>query len=114
MPTYEYICQKCGKTFEMFQSMKDAPLKTCTCGKKGRIKRLVGRGAGIIFKGSGFYETDYRRSPARSGSGKSSGGTAGKSDSPAAPSGAAPAATSASPAANPGSSVNSVSLKRKG
>ena len=114
MPTYEYICQKCGKTFEMFQSMKDAPLKICACGKKGRIKRLVGRGAGIIFKGSGFYETDYRRSPARSGSGKSSGGTAGKSDSPAAPSGAAPAATSASPAANPGSSVNSVSLKRKG
>jgi putative FmdB family regulatory protein len=94
MPTYEYICQKCGKTFEMFQSMKDAPLKTCTCGKKGRIKRLVGRGAGIIFKGSGFYETDYKRSPARSGSGKSS-------DSPAAPSGAAPAATSASSAGHP-------------
>lgn len=94
MPTYEYICQKCGKTFEMFQSMKDAPLKTCTCGKKGRIKRLVGRGAGIIFKGSGFYETDYKRGPARSGSGKSS-------DSPAAPSGAAPAATSASSAGHP-------------
>jgi putative FmdB family regulatory protein len=107
MPTYEYICQKCGKTFEMFQSMKDAPLKTCTCGKKGRIKRLVGRGAGIIFKGSGFYETDYKRGPARSGSGKSS-------DSPAAPSGAATAVTSASPAATPGSSVNSASLKRKG
>jgi putative FmdB family regulatory protein len=101
MPTYEYICQKCGKTFEMFQSMKDAPLKTCTCGKKGRIKRLVGRGAGIIFKGSGFYETDYKRGPARSGSGKSSGSTAGKSDSPAAPSGAAPAATSASSAGHP-------------
>jgi putative FmdB family regulatory protein len=94
MPTYEYICQKCDKTFEMFQSMKEAPLKTCTCGKKGRIKRLVGRGAGIIFKGSGFYETDYKRGPARSGSGKSS-------DSPAAPSGAAPAATSASSAGHP-------------
>jgi putative FmdB family regulatory protein len=106
MPTYEYICQKCGKTFEMFQSMKDAPLKTCTCGKNGRIKRLVGRGAGIIFKGSGFYENDYKRHPARSGGGKSGGDTAGKSDSPAA--------TSASPAATPGSSVNSVSLKRKG
>jgi putative FmdB family regulatory protein len=114
MPTYEYICQKCGKTFEVFQSMKDAPLKTCTCGKNGRIKRLVGRGAGIIFKGSGFYENDYKRHPARSGGDKSSGDTAGKSDSPAAPSGAATAVTSASPAATPGSSVNSASLKRKG
>ena len=61
MPTYEYSCLKCGKTVEIFQSMKDAPLKTCLCGKKGRIKRLPGLGAGIIFKGSGFYETDYKR-----------------------------------------------------
>ncbi len=64
MPTYEYSCQKCGSTFEVFQSMRDAPLTVCTCGKKGKVRRLVGRGAGIIFKGSGFYETDYkRRSP---------------------------------------------------
>ena len=60
MPTYEYSCQKCGKTVEIFQSMKEAPLTICRCGKKGRIKRLPGRGAGIIFKGSGFYSTDYR------------------------------------------------------
>ena len=66
MPTYEYSCQKCGATFEVFQSMRDAPLEICTCGKKGRVKRLIGRGAGIIFKGSGFYETDYKRRPARS------------------------------------------------
>jgi putative FmdB family regulatory protein len=99
MPTYEYFCQKCGKTFEVFQSMKDAPLKTCTCGKNGRIKRLVGRGAGIIFKGSGFYETDYRRGPAKLGGGKIGGGPAGKSDSPAAPSVAASATTSGSPPA---------------
>jgi len=65
MPTYEYLCQKCGKTFEVFQSMKEAPLKVCTCGKRGRVKRQVGAGAGIIFKGSGFYETDYRRRPAK-------------------------------------------------
>jgi len=61
MPTYEYECAKCGKTFELFQSMKDAPLKTCieeTC--KGEVRRLLGTGAGIIFKGSGFYQTDYR------------------------------------------------------
>jgi len=70
MPTYEYLCLKCDKKFEVFQSMKDSPLKTCTCGKNGKVKRLLGTGAGIIFKGSGFYETDYKRSPASSNSPK--------------------------------------------
>jgi putative FmdB family regulatory protein len=78
MPTYEYSCQKCGITFELFQSMRDAPLKICTCGKKGKVKRLVGRGAGIIFKGSGFYETDYKRRPVRPAADKSDGQGAGK------------------------------------
>jgi putative FmdB family regulatory protein len=60
MPTYEYECQKCGRHFEVFQSIKDAPKKSCPhC--KGRVKRLLGTGAGIIFKGSGFYSTDYRK-----------------------------------------------------
>ena len=59
MPTYEYECQKCGHRFEVFQSIKDAPKRTCPkC--KGRVKRLLGTGAGLIFKGSGFYTTDYR------------------------------------------------------
>ena len=67
MPTYEYACAKCGKTFEKFQSMKDASLTTCPkdlCRQKawgkGRVKRLLGTGAGLIFKGSGFYITDSR------------------------------------------------------
>ncbi|MCC7519222.1 MAG: zinc ribbon domain-containing protein [Verrucomicrobiae bacterium] len=67
MPTYEYECGKCGKTFETVQSMKDAPLSTCPKEKcrrkswgKGRVKRLLSPGAGLIFKGSGFYITDYR------------------------------------------------------
>lgn len=67
MPTYEYECEKCGKTFDVFQSMKDEPLKVCPrelCGRKvwgkGKVKRLLGTGAGVIFKGSGFYITDYR------------------------------------------------------
>ena len=61
MPTYEYECQKCGHRFEEFQSMKDAALTKCPkC--KGKLKRLVGAGAGFIFKGSGFYTTDYRSS----------------------------------------------------
>lgn len=67
MPTYEYICEKCGHEFEFFQSMKDDALTTCpkdVCPKKrwgkGAIKRAIGSGAGLIFKGSGFYITDYR------------------------------------------------------
>ena len=67
MPTYEYECEKCKKSFELVQSMKDDSLKTCpktlcrmkTWGK-GRVKRKIGAGAGLIFKGSGFYITDYR------------------------------------------------------
>lgn len=60
MPTYEYECGNCGHRLEIFQSMKDAPLKKCPeCGKN-KLQRLIGTGAGIIFKGSGFYQTDYR------------------------------------------------------
>ena len=67
MPTYEYHCSKCGKDFEIFQSMKDEAFKTCpeaqcqeTPWGHGPVKRLLGTGAGLIFKGSGFYITDYR------------------------------------------------------
>jgi len=67
MPTYEYECAKCKKTFDAFQSMKDDAYKTCPkdhCRMKswgkGKVKRLLGAGAGLIFKGSGFYITDYR------------------------------------------------------
>lgn len=60
MPTYEYACQKCGHEFEQFQSMRDEPLKKCPKCKKAALKRLVGGGAGLIFKGSGFYITDYK------------------------------------------------------
>jgi len=60
MPTYDYACEKCGHGFEQFQSITAAALRKCPkCGKMG-LKRLIGTGAGIIFKGSGFYQTDYR------------------------------------------------------
>lgn len=63
MPTYDYKCLDCGITFELFQKMSDSPLDTCQqCG--GKVRRLIGAGAGIIFKGSGFYCTDYRAKPA--------------------------------------------------
>jgi len=61
MPTYEYECQKCGHRLEEFQSMTAKPLVRCPkC--KGKLKRLIGAGAGFLFKGSGFYITDYRNS----------------------------------------------------
>ncbi|GMO30236.1 MAG: hypothetical protein LBG79_03880 [Spirochaetaceae bacterium] len=62
MPTYEYQCQNCGNQFEAFQSMKDEPLTSCPeCG--GGVKRVVSGGAGVIFKGSGFYTTDKGPKP---------------------------------------------------
>src|SRR5881398_2467707 len=67
MPTYEYACEKCGKNFDAFQSMRDEPFRECPkelCRLPkwghGKVKRLLGPGAGLIFKGSGFYSTDYR------------------------------------------------------
>lgn len=63
MPTYEYKCESCGYDFEEFQSIKDPPLNKCPkC--HGKVQRLIGPGAGLIFKGSGFYLTDYKKSNA--------------------------------------------------
>jgi putative FmdB family regulatory protein len=60
MPTYEYQCDACGHMFEVFQNMSDAVKRKCPkCGKP-KLQRLIGTGAGVLFKGSGFYETDYR------------------------------------------------------
>jgi putative FmdB family regulatory protein len=93
MPTYEYVCTKCGHQFEKFQSMKDDALKTCPadlCGRKkwakGKVERQMGGGAGLIFKGSGFYITDYRSKGYTEAAKKDS-----SSSSPAAPAAAAPA-----------------------
>jgi putative FmdB family regulatory protein len=85
MPTYEYSCEKCGKNFEVFQSMRDEPFRECPKDNcqlpewgQGKVKRLLGTGAGIIFKGSGFYITDYRSKSYQE---------AAKKDAPAAASG---------------------------
>ena len=87
MPTYEYICEKCDHHFDLSQSIKDESLKVCPrekCGLKkwgkGKVRRAIGAGAGLIFKGSGFYITDYRSegykqaAKKESGAGESKGG----------------------------------------
>jgi putative FmdB family regulatory protein len=77
MPTYEYACEKCGQNFDAVQSMRDEPFRECPkqlCRLErwghGKVKRLLGTGAGIIFKGSGFYQTDYRTASYKEGAKK--------------------------------------------
>ena len=70
MPTYEYKCEACGHTFEKFQSIKAKPVRKCPeCGKM-KVRRLLGTGAALIFKGSGFYATDYRSQSYKDGAKK--------------------------------------------
>jgi putative FmdB family regulatory protein len=94
MPTYEYHCEKCNQTFDAFQSMNDArylvcPEKLCrqeTWGE-GPVKRLLGTGAGLIFKGSGFYITDYRSAGYKEAAKKESGASEAPKSTPTTPSG---------------------------
>src|SRR5512132_2701154 len=82
MPTYDYRCDACGHQWEQFQSRSAAPIKRCPSCGKAKAKRLIGTGAGLIFKGSGFYITDYRdagykeKAKAESGGGADSKGDA--------------------------------------
>ena len=124
MPTYEYVCEKCGYEFDYVQSMKDPRLTECILEEcRGPVHRKIGRGAGIIFKGTGFYETDYRKdayksdakkdsdasgsasAPAPAGSGEASPAKT-TSDAPNSSSTAA-AAASPPPAAAPAKSADS-------
>ena len=96
MPTYEYACQKCGQNFDAYQSMRDEPFKVCPktlCRQerwgKGNVRRLLGTGAGLIFKGSGFYITDYRSEGYKAAAKTESGG------------GAEPAKTESKPESKP-------------
>ncbi len=100
MPTYEYKCDACGKAFERFQSITAVPVKKCPYCRKNKVKRLISMGAGLIFKGSGFYITDYRSDGYKKSAQSDSSGTAsttstssGDGKTPAASATAAPAKT---------------------
>jgi putative FmdB family regulatory protein len=104
MPTYEYVCAKCDHRFEKFQSMKDDALKICPadlCPKKkwgkGKVQRQMGGGAGLIFKGSGFYITDYRSKGYQESAKKDSSGASSASASSAAAASAAASASAGPP-----------------
>ena len=121
MPTYEYVCTKCDHRFEKFQSMKDDALKTCPadlCGRKkwgkGKVERQMGGGAGLIFKGSGFYITDYRSKGYTEAAKKDSSSSSSTPAAPAAAAPATPAPAASKPAASPaaGSSSKSGGAKK--
>jgi putative FmdB family regulatory protein len=74
MPTYEYQCRKCSHRFSEFQRIVDPPIKDCPkCRKKNCVEQIISGGSGLIFKGSGFYATDYKRKPSGSGGESGSG-----------------------------------------
>ena len=115
MPTYEYICSKCGHGFETMQSITAKPLTVCPkalCPEKpwgkGKVKRVIGAGAGLIFKGSGFYATDYRSETYKAAAKKEAGATSGSAAEGAktgskAPASSGPTATGSPPSAPPAS-----------
>lgn|SRR5690606_10424050 len=96
MPTYEYACENCGHQMEVFQSMNAERLVKCPACSKDGLKRLIGRGAALIFKGTGFYETDYKSPP------KSDSGTSGESKSSESAAKDSSAAASAASSASSG------------
>ena len=103
MPNYDYLCQSCGHRFEVFQSMNDAKLTDCPLDScDGSVKRLLGTGAGLIFKGAGFYQTDYRSNSYQQGAKQDSAAAKPADSAPAsAPAASTPAAA---PAAAPAKS----------
>ena len=113
MPTYDYQCDACDHSFEKFQSITARTIRLCPeCGKR-KVRRLIGAGAGIIFKGSGFYQTDYRSAAYRQAASKDSPSSEGSSDKGSSPDAKAgkpadkSAGTSSKPSKNPGKSDSS-------
>jgi putative FmdB family regulatory protein len=104
MPTYDYACTACGHAFELFQGITEPVKRTCPRCRKPKLQRLIGTGAGIIFRGGGFYETDYRSDSYKKGAEAESKANEPKADSkPAEP---ARVPDSAAPAEAPGAAAD--------
>ena len=99
MPTYDYVCDACGHTFELFQSMTDSVKRTCPECKKRKLRRLIGTGGAIVFKGSGFYQTDYRSESYKKAAAADKPAST-KSEQPKKESGSKPAADNSKSSAN--------------
>lgn len=120
MPTYDYECEACDHKFELYQSITSEPEKTCPQCKKKKLRRLIGTGGAIVFKGSGFYQTDYRSETYKksaSADSSASGGSSEKSSSDSKPSesksSSEPSSTSA-PKSESSTKSESSSSKAKG
>lgn len=111
MPTYDYECPKCGHAFELVQSMRDEPIKRCPKCKKLGVKRLVGGGAGLIFKGTGFYITDYKNKDSAAKEKRKASTTTTSTASESKSSDSKPAASTATPAAKPAASTATAAKK---
>lgn len=98
MPTYEYQCDACGEKFEQFQSIKAPPVKKCPKCNKAKVRRLIGTGAGLIFKGSGFYITDYRSESYKSAAKSDSASSSSSSSSSSSTNNGAASSSSSTPA----------------
>ena len=110
MPTYEYKCQICKRRFEVSQRMSDKPLTECTeC--HGPLKRLIGAGAGFLFKGNGFYATDYRSESYKQAEKRASSDAA-PASAPASPATTATAGASSAPASVPAPKIGATEKKQ--
>ncbi len=98
MPTYEYVCRECGHELEVFQRMSEDALTDCPACEQAQLRRKIGRGAGIIFKGGGFYETDFKDKNGSSGSasGESGAATGAEASKPSSSESAKPSSAEAS------------------
>jgi putative FmdB family regulatory protein len=110
MPTYEYLCGACNHRFEELQSFSESPLKKCPACKKNKLQRLIGAGAAIIFKGSGFYQTDYRSESYKNAA---KADEAKPAEKPAAAAPSAPADTTATPSAKDSGGTGKAGKKAK-
>lgn len=94
MPTYDYLCEACGQVFELSHGINEPSPETCSCGERGTLRRLISAGGGLIFKGSGFYVTDYKRNGSSSAGKTADRGAKESTSSPCEASGSCPCAAS--------------------